>query len=514
MAKSELKMGSILSYVQMALSTIISLVYAPVMMRLLGQNEYGLYQTVVTTISMLSVLNLGFGTGYVRYFSLYKSKNDNSSIHRLNGLFMTVFLLLGTIVLLCGLYISFNLKMVFAEGLTSSEYALAKILMIIQTSNLALSFPMSIFASIISANERFVFLKTVGALKTVLAPMASLLFLLLGYRSIALASVTVSVSLFADIAYIYYSFRKLKVKFIFKNFEKGLFKSLFSYTSFIAINLIVDQFNGSIPKLILSRFKGTAETAIYSVSLTIYNFYMMFSTAVSGVFTPKVHNLVNNFRENTAILKKELTALFIKVGRVQYLILSLVIMGLVFFGKPFITVFWAGENYVDAYYIVLILSIPATVPLTQNIGIEIQRALNLHKFRSVVYAFMAVFNFVFSIFLCKAFGAVGCAFGTGLSYMLANGLILNIYYHKKCNIDIIAYWKNIGKISCGLIIPAIFGVIINLALDLSVFWQFALGILLYSIVHISVLWKFSMNDFEKNLVIKPLKNFRYRLRGM
>ena len=285
MAKSELKIGSILSYVQMALSTIISLVYTPVMMRMLGQNEYGLYQTVVTTISMLSVLNLGFGAGYVRYFSLYKSKNDNLAIHRLNGLFMSVFFTLGTIVLLCGLYISFNLKMVFDEGLSSSEYALAKILMVIQTSNLALSFPMSVFTSIISANERFMFLKTVAALKTVLAPMASFLFLLLGYRSIALSSVTVSVSLIADIAYIYYCFRKLNVKFCFKGFEKGLFKSLLAYSSFIAINLIVDQFNSSIPKLILSRFKGTAETAVYSVSLTLYHLYMLFSTAISGVFT-------------------------------------------------------------------------------------------------------------------------------------------------------------------------------------------------------------------------------------
>ena len=37
------KAGVLLSYGQTALSTLISLTYTPVMLRLLGQSEYGLY---------------------------------------------------------------------------------------------------------------------------------------------------------------------------------------------------------------------------------------------------------------------------------------------------------------------------------------------------------------------------------------------------------------------------------------------------------------------------------------
>ena len=68
MAKNQLKAGSVLSYIQMALSVIIQLVYTPIMIRLLGKNEYGLYQTVASTISMLSILSLGFNSGYIRYY--------------------------------------------------------------------------------------------------------------------------------------------------------------------------------------------------------------------------------------------------------------------------------------------------------------------------------------------------------------------------------------------------------------------------------------------------------------
>ena len=71
-SSNQLKAGALLSYVQMALNIIINLAYVPLMIRALGQNEYGLYNTVSSTIATLSLLSLGFGSGYIRYFAIYK----------------------------------------------------------------------------------------------------------------------------------------------------------------------------------------------------------------------------------------------------------------------------------------------------------------------------------------------------------------------------------------------------------------------------------------------------------
>ena len=68
---NQLKLGSLLTYAQMALSIGINLVYTPIMIRCLGQSEYGLYQTALSVISMMSVLNLGFSNSYIRYYSKY-----------------------------------------------------------------------------------------------------------------------------------------------------------------------------------------------------------------------------------------------------------------------------------------------------------------------------------------------------------------------------------------------------------------------------------------------------------
>ena len=343
--KGQIKLGIILSYGQIFLSIVIGLIYTPIMIRLLGQSEYGLYNTVSSTISLLGVLSLGFNSGYIRYYSKYKKNNDDESIFKLNGLFLTIFLIIGLIALACGLFLTFNLNLVFSNGLTLEEYKIAKILMLVLTINLAITFPMSVFKNIISAHERFIFLKVLNMATTVLGPMVMLPLLFLGFRSIAMVLVSLCINIVVDAICIYYVVVKLKNKVVFKNYEKGIFKSLFVYTGFIAINLIVDQINWNVDKLLLGRLKGTSSVAVYSVGYTLYSYYLTFSSSILGVFSPRIHKIVNE--TSSVNLNETLTNLFIKVGRIQFLLLGLLATGIIFFGKAFIW-FWAGEGYENA----------------------------------------------------------------------------------------------------------------------------------------------------------------------
>lgn len=500
----QLKSGAILSYSQMFLGVIIGLLYTPVMIRLLGDSEYGLYNTVSSTISMLSVLSLGFNSSYIRYYAKYKKDNDDVSIYKLNGLFLIVFFIIGLIALVCGLFLTEHLNLVFNDGLTQEEYSIARVLMLLLTLNLAVSFPMSVFSNIISAHEKFIFLKALGILKTVVSPLVTIPLLLMGYKSIAMVSVTVGIAIFTDILYLIYVIGKLKQKFIFHSFEKGLFKSLFAYTAFIAINLIVDQINSNVDKLLLTRYKGTTVVAIYSAGYTIETYYQMFSTSISGVFTPRIHLIYNNRDIDEQTRNKKLTELFIKVGRIQFCILALIASGFVFFGKSFIH-YWAGPGYTDAYFVALLLMIPITVPLIQNLGIEIQRAANKHQFRSFVYLGMAILNLVLTIFMCQKYGAVGAAVGTAISLLLANGLVMNIYYQKKLKINIILFWKNIARMSIALIIPIVFGIALVLLVDITSVWGLLVAIIAYALVYCASMWFIGLNDYEKGLILKPIK---------
>ena len=505
---NQLKAGSLLSYVQMIVSVVINLVYTPVMLRLLGQSEYGLYNTVASTISMLTIFSVSSNSVYVKFYAKYKSEGDEESIQKLNGMFLLLFSVIAVVAVLCGAFLSFNLELVFSDGLTAGEYQIAKVLMLLLTFNLAFSFPMGVFVNIITAQERFFFLKLAQMGKTIVGPLVTLPLLLMGYRSIAMVAVTVGVSIVTDFLHLFYVFVILKQKFKFRGFEKGLLGKIFSFSYLIIIQVIVEQVNWNIDKILLGRFQGTESVSVYSVGYSLFSYYMLISFAVSNVFAPRIYHLINIAKDKEE--KKEmLTQLFTRVGRIQFLVLMLFATGLTFFGRPFIA-FWAGGGYEESYYIMLILVWASSIDLMQNVGIEIQRGLNKQKFRTVLYSFMALINLGMSIVLGQMYGAIGCAMGTAISLLVANGLIINVYYHKQCNLNIAFFWKSILRASMGLIVPAVCGILLMKFIDFSSVWTLLACIVGYAGVYCISMWLIGMNSDEKEIIKKPLRKLLRR----
>ena len=71
--KSQIKSGAVLSYVNMFINILVTAFYTPFMLRMMGQNEYGLYSLVNSVIAYLSVLDMGFGNAMIAKFELYPS---------------------------------------------------------------------------------------------------------------------------------------------------------------------------------------------------------------------------------------------------------------------------------------------------------------------------------------------------------------------------------------------------------------------------------------------------------
>ncbi|MCC8015049.1 MAG: oligosaccharide flippase family protein, partial [Eubacterium sp.] len=193
-----------------------------------------------------------------------------------------------------------------------------------------------------------------------------------------------------------------------------------------------------------------------------------------------------------------------RVGRIQFIILALILSGFGFFGQPFIN-FWAGEGYENAYYVAMLLIVPVTVPLIQNLGIEIQRAKNMHKARSIVYFFIAIANVFISIPLIKLFGPAGAAFGTAISLTVGNIFFMNWYYHNRIGLNMFYYWKSIAGFISALIIPLVLGVVINLFVSVNSLIVLLVCIVIYASVYCLSMWFIGMNDYERGFITEPLK---------
>jgi len=494
----QLKAGAFMSYLIIGLGSLISIAYTPVMLRLLGQSEYGLFNLVGSVVAYLGLFNFGFGSAYYKYYSAYKVNNDQENIAKLNGMFMLIFLALGVLALISGVGMVYYSDAIFGSKLSLDELYRARILMVLMVVNMAITFPSIVFNSYVSANEKFIFQKSLHLIKIITSPFLMLPVLILGYGSIGMALITTFINLTAELVNVYYAYKKIHIRFIYKNLNFGLVKELFIFSSFIFMNLIVNQINWNVDRFIIGRFWGTAEVAVYSVAGQLNSYYLQLSTAVSGVYIPRVNALVAANNGDS-----ELSRLFTKIGRVQFLLLSGVLLGLIFFGQAFIEL-WAGENYVAAYPIALILIIPVTIPLIQNLGIEIQRAKNMHKFRSWVYLFIALGNIALSIPLTKLYGGLGAAIGTAIALIIGNVIVMNWYYHKKVGLNIIEFSKSIISVTPALIAPAVAGTFMFIYLNLTNLVVLIPSMLVFVVIFGYSMWKLGMNDEEKALVVKPL----------
>ena len=162
---NQIKGGIALSYISMIVSNVVAIIYTPIMIRLLGQSEYGLYNLVSSFVAYLGLLSFGFDNTYLRYYTQYKRTKDKDQVASLNGMFLTVFSIIGFLALLVGMVLVSYSDVIFGNKLTAYELETARKLMIILVINIAITFPATLFKVYINANERFIFAKVVNMIK-------------------------------------------------------------------------------------------------------------------------------------------------------------------------------------------------------------------------------------------------------------------------------------------------------------------------------------------------------------
>lgn len=498
MPVNQLKAGVVLNYVVIILNTVVGLLYTPYMLRMMGQSEYGLYSLVASVIAYLTVLDLGFGNAIVRYTAKFRAEKKTEEQYEMFGMFFLLYLVIGIIAFGIGLGLYFNVGTLFGDTMTAVELDRARIMMLLLVANLAFTFPMSIWGSIIQAYEDFVFQKSLNIFRIILNTAVMICLLHFGYKAVAMVVVQTIFNVLTLVLNFIYCRRKLNIHiyFRFKHFHWGFLKEVAIYSFWIFLNAIMDRVYWSTGQFVLGAMVGTAAVAVFAIAIQLEGMYMQFSTAISSVFLPKVTAMVATNRS-----RKEISDLFIRTGRIQYIVLAYILSGFIIFGRQFIEL-WAGAGYSDAYIISLLFFIPLTVPLIQNLGITILQARNEMKFRSVLYIIIALVSLAMQIVLTRYFGGIGCAMGVSGALVVGQILIMNVYYQRRQDLDIKTFWKEISKMS---IIPIVLifssMLVIRHFFALDSWGKLILGIAAFSLVYIPLFFRFSMTDDERNLFI-------------
>lgn len=501
------KAGTILSYVSLLLTNTITLFYTPLFLSGLGQREYGLFGTANSLTSYLGLLSFGIAGAYIKFNMEYRAKGDKEGEKRLNGMFLTVYSVLSVLVLIVGGVLTLSAPVIFGAKYTTTELYDIQIMMMVTVVNTMVTFIFNVIAMALQAYEEFVFIRICMLISGLATPVVNLV-LVYGFngKAVTISFGTLAISLAQYIAFFIYAKKRLKIGFVFKGMEKKVLKAVFVFSSYLILGSITELLLNSTDNVILGVASGPVAVAVYTVGSNFKNYFLTFSTSVSNVFAAQVNKVVASCKTGNidkSTMDNELNSIFQKIGRVQNLIVSLILIGFIFVGQQFINL-WVGPEYGDAYYIALFLFIGFYVPCFQNVGLEIQKAKNKHKTRSVIYLLVAILNVLITIPLSMKWAGIGAAFATCICMLGGNFIFMNIYYHKKIGLDMIAFWKQILRLLPGYIVTAIAGVLVKHYLPMTNYWQLLMGVVIILVVYIFAVWFLSMNQYEKDLIKKPL----------
>lgn len=488
------KLGIFLSYLNITLQSLLGFLYIPILLYYIGKSEYGLYQLMGSLIAYFGIMDFGLSSAVIRFYAKYLALKDRVGMENILAIALRCYGAVMGVMLIAGGAVYTMLDAAFSGSMTAGEVAEAKDIFLLLLLNIVITLSTMVFRSVINAHERFLFLKGMETVQLVLQPMLVVLLLMHHPNAFSVALVQTGLNLVLSLARVYYCFAKLHVRIRYHYWSHELMVSFRRLALSVFAVTLIDQVFWKTNQIILGVISGTAAVAVYSTASIIYMGYMQLSGAISGVYLPHVMAMVAE-----KATSEKLSALFIQIGRWQYYLLALAATGFILFGERFIRI-WAGKGFEEAYGITLLIILPFTIDLIQNVGLAILQAENRYDFRAKVYFVTGLFNLALAIPLGMAYGGTGCAFATGLSMFLGNGLVMNWFYAKEIHLAIASFWQQIGRISLTVFACLMAGLgLVSLPGSQGI-GRFLVEIGLYTFFYSVCIYLFAMNDGEREKV--------------
>lgn len=452
-SKNQLKIGAVLSYLSIALSIVSGLIYTPWMIEKIGQSEYGLY-TLAYSLITLFLVDFGLSSATARYLSNYHAQGDQTRVNNFLGMIYKLYILIDAVIMIALIVVYFLIDTIYVK-LTPEELRQFKVVYVIAASFSIINFPFVTLNGILTAYEKFVQLKLADVIYRVLVFLLMVAALLAGYGLYALVTVNAAAGL-AIIVYKLAVIRKnTPVKVNFRYSERSLYKDIFGFSFWTTLASLFQRLIFNITPSILGFVSNSAAIAVFGVVTTIEGHFYTLSSAVNGMFMPRISRIYTGPEA-----EKNIYPLMVKVGKFQYALNGLIVAGFAVIGQEFIDL-WMGEAFRDAYWGILLVIIPGLFFNSLQIANTAIVVTKHVKYNALVNLVMGLINITLSVQLSGKYGVIGSCISIFAAYLVRN-VALNVLYHKKLRINMVQFARDCYlRLSFPIILTVILGLWIN-----------------------------------------------------
>lgn len=488
---SSIKAGAVISYFSVFLNIAITFFYTPWMIRQIGVSDYGLYSLVITFLSYF-VMDFGLSGTVTRFIAKYRAEGDELKVSNMIGLITKCYLVIDALIFLVLLIVFFFISNIF-QGLTPLEIEKLKILYAIAGLFSVLTFVLQPAKGALMAYEFFVESKLLSMLHKVGTVVLIVIALIMHGGVYVLVLINGAVGLIVSILRYLILVRKAHLKINWNFFDVLEMKKLFSFSFWVFLISMAQRFRLSFMPSLLGIFSNSTQISIFALGMSIEGMVWVLSTALNGLFLPKVSRL--SHQGNTIAI----TNLMIKVGRIQLFIISLILTGFVVVGKQFLHL-WVGDDFQLSYYVLLLLTGSNFVTLTQHVASDLVYADNKVRYTASLTFIASGLALLGSVLLAPRFGAVGCALSFFAAMML-NVVQLNVFYKKKLQIEVGRFFRECHfRIVPVLAVLCVVFFFLSTKVRLENWGTLILFAGIYALCYVFISYVFLFNEEEKNIV--------------
>lgn len=420
MRSKEAIKNTICSIISYSIIVIIGFIAQRVFIQTLGNEYLGIHSLFSNIVTMLGIIELGFGSAIIT--NLYKpvAEKDYLLINNLLNFYKRVYRYVAVIVFIIGILLLLFIDKIVGDTTLNINFKFIFMFYLIDT---VASYLLSYKRSIIYANQKAYYINSVHTIITLIMNIIQILILIYTKNYYLYLATKIScrilenivINKIVDLKYPfvkeknYTSLNKDLKEDIVKKVKGLLFHKIGTFVVCGTDNIMISMLPGL----------GIVWVGLYSNYLLITNQLSNIINQIFNSIIASVGNLVieENYEKNYSVFKSILLA--------NAWIYTYVSISFYFLSKPFISL-WLGEKYLFENYIVLALVLSFYVNGMRKPYSLFKEAAGIFYEDRLVPIIESIVNLIISLIAGYYFGILGVFIGT-----ICSNLVLFLYSFPK-----------------------------------------------------------------------------------
>jgi len=445
--------GSSVNLVEHALKIGLMFVITPLMIRHLGEHDYGIWLLALAIIGWLRLLDLGVSFSGARFLGKAIGAENDAEYRALTVTLSWLFLWIGAACLVLTVLIVLTLPIWIVE-----PDLLQKVRWLVLGFGIAIAvrFWTRIFEVILKGHVRYDLIGVAAIVKSILQGGLILFFLLTGHGLLTLLIVFIATDILDQLLLVLFARRvSPEASLAPSHRNRETIAPLLKFSATAMVTNTGHSLRGGIDPLIIAKLSGVAAVPVYSIGARFLSVFTDIINAIFGGNFLAAFSQLHGRDDRESLIRSFLASI-----RHSAAIATLGGAALLMYGPAFIER-WVGPGFADSGKVLMILTPPTVISLMQYPIWGFFYSQDKQHWLAALTFGGGVFNLVLSLILASHMGFFGVVWATLIEMTISFGILVPLMAIRVCRIRARDYLAPLlsSLLKVGLISLAYFGAV-------------------------------------------------------